>query len=53
MPNGNIRAFLNNEKKTSVSEWQVVNPRNVCHTIITAYVPKMIEYGDRLHQHTK
>ena len=46
MPNGNIRAFLNNVKKTSVSEWQVVNPHNVCHTVITAHVPKMIEYGD-------
>lgn len=34
LPNGNIRFHLDDYKKTSISELQITNPKNICPTII-------------------
>jgi len=34
LPNGNIRTHLDDYKKTSISECQFINPRNIAPTII-------------------
>ena len=34
LPNGNIRFHLDDYKKTSISELQIINPKNIAPTII-------------------
>jgi len=34
MPNGNIRFFINDYKKTSVGELQIINPKNIAGAVI-------------------
>ena len=43
MPNGDIRAYQNDAKKSGVSEMQITNSNNESPTITTAHVPKVIE----------
>lgn len=42
MPNGNIRAYRDDDKKSGVSELQIIHPDNVAQTITTAHIPKTI-----------
>lgn len=41
LPNGNIRFHLDDYKKTSLSELQIINPRNVANTIIAGGAAKV------------
>ena len=34
LPNGNIRMHLDDYKKTSISESQIINPKNISPTLI-------------------
>ncbi len=43
MPNGNIRGYQDNERKSGVSELQFTHPDNVNPTLTTAHEPKVIE----------
>lgn len=43
LPNGNIRTHLDDYKKTSVSEGQYINPKNIAPTIIAGGGIKIIE----------
>lgn len=42
LPNGNMRAYLDDYKKTGVSEWQFISPNNIGPTITTAHIPKIL-----------
>lgn len=42
MPNGNIRACMDDDKKSGVSELQIIHSDNVAQTIPTAHIPKTI-----------
>lgn len=43
LPNGNIRTHLDDYKKTSISEGQYINPKNIAPTIIAGGGIKIIE----------
>lgn len=43
MPNGNIRGYINNDRKSGVSEAQYMHPNNPAGTLTTAHEPKVIE----------
>lgn len=43
LPNGNIRCHLDDYKKTSVSEAQYINPKNIAPTLISGRAIKTIE----------
>lgn len=47
LPNGNIRTFVDDYKKTSVSECQYINPKNIAPTIIAGGGHKIIEIYER------
>lgn len=42
MPNGNIRGYIDDGKKSSASELQAYSPANVCGTLTTARPPQII-----------
>ena len=43
LPNGNIRTHLDDFKKTSISEAQYINPKNIAPTVIAGGGSKIIE----------
>ena len=43
LPNGNIRCFQDDAAKSGISELQIINPENVCPTVTTAHVPKVLQ----------
>lgn len=43
LPNGNIRGYRNDERKSGVSEAQFMHPDNCAATLTTAHEPKIIE----------
>ena len=43
LPNGNIRTHLDDYKKTSISEGQYINPKNIAPTIIAGGGTKIID----------
>lgn len=43
LPNGNIRGYLDNDRKSGVSEAQYMHPNNHAGTLTTAHEPKVIE----------
>lgn len=54
LPNGNIREHLDDKKKTSISEGQYINPKNIAPTLISGTVIKIIEvYADREYTTTE
>ena len=52
MPNGNIRFYQDDEKKSAISELQVQSGENVGQTITTANIPKIIENHYRIRKLT-
>lgn len=47
LPNGNIRFHLDDYKKTSISELQIINPKNIAPTLIAGGGIKIIlKYED-------
>lgn len=43
MPNGNIRCYQDDAAKSGISELQIINAENVCPTVTTAHVPKVLQ----------
>lgn len=43
LDNGNVRTYLDDEKKTGVSEMQFINPQNIAPTLTLAHIIKIIE----------
>lgn len=46
LPNGNIRTFVDDYKKTSVSECQYINPKNIAPTVIAGGGMKILVYEE-------
>lgn len=42
LDNGNIRTYLDDDKKTGVSELQIIDPNNIAPTIMLAHKVKII-----------
>ena len=51
LPNGNIRFYQDDEKKSAVSELQVQSKDNVAQTITTANIPKIYEENQIVAMH--
>lgn len=47
LPNGNLRVFVDDYKKSCVSECCAIDTNNECPTIITAHVPNIIENQEK------
>lgn len=46
LPNGNIRAHTNDERKCGVGELQIIDTNNIAPSVITAHIIKIIEYEE-------
>lgn len=42
MPNGNIRFYQDDESKSGISEMQIIHEDNICPTVTTAHIPKIL-----------